>query len=141
MLYLSAIVLLGFTAILIIIAYWMLFIPRDIITFNRQPYRILTPVVKAGSRVVYEADIYKYVEATSTTQRSFVCDGVVYAVPPVATNLKAGPSRNRTPVSVPVPDTIPPGKCYLTIGLSYNVNALRQDVTYHASTEAFMVEK
>lgn len=115
------------------LAFW----PVRIITPNVQPYKVLTPTVKAGDTLIYEVDACKYFDLHSTVYRSFY-DSLIYSEPPVTSTITKG--CNKTPVTIDVPANLPPGTYHLQIRIIYRVNFIHEQ-EYNFSTDTFTVTK
>lgn len=134
------------SATIIAVALMFLFIglflalkPVDIIKPNTQPYRVLTPVVKAGEPMVYEVDACKNKDLPSMVSRRFVDEaGVRYPLPTIESNVILGCNKSGVPVATY--PTMKPGKWYLALDVTYQVNLLRSQ-SYHFTTDTFEIKE
>lgn len=115
----------------------ILFFPINVLTTNRQPYKVLTPKIKVGGVLIYQVDACKHLAVPSTVTRTFT-DGVSYPAIIGSNNIKIGCSK--TNIAVHVPSYIPIGQYHLELDVVYKINALR-DVEYNFETESFNVIK
>lgn len=131
--------IIGIAGIFLLIAGVLAFVPVDVVKPNVQPYKVLTPIIKAGQPVVYQADVCKYKEASSIVVRSFVDENhVVYPIPQQASNVPSGCQKNNVTVaSLP---SFHPGNWYITLDIQYQVNILRTE-SYHFKTATFTIIK
>lgn len=117
-----------------LVAYW-LFVPYRVYDpFDPAP-RILTPVVKRGSTLLYSGVGCKRLAVKGISSRSFV-DGIVYLTPPVGANRPLGCLTQ--PVGIAIPKSLPVGHYRLEGEIMYEVNPIRT-VTYHYRTGEFEV--
>lgn len=120
-----------------VIAGWLAFVPVNVVAPRTQPYKVATPVIKAGDNLIYVADVCKYKDLFSTTTRTFVDqEGVHYPLIAQISNVPKGCNSN--PVVVPTLLSFHPGVWYLTIDTEYQVNVLRSE-SYHFRTVTFTI--
>lgn len=118
-----------------LILYWAIF-PFNTSTPNVQPYRIVTPIVKPGGILKYEADYCRFVSYSAQTTRTFV-NALIYTMPTVITQHEKGCFKEN--ISITVPPELPPGEYYLSMIYTYKVSPL-QTITKTAKTEKFIVQ-
>lgn len=111
--------------------------PVEVIVPTTQPYKVLTPQVKAGDSLIYIVDACKKMNASTTVVRRFV-DHVVLSQPSEPSNIRVG--CGQTEVTVVVPKLLTPGTWYLALDISYQINPFRSK-EYHLRTEDFQVIK
>lgn len=122
--------------ILVIFLFWWIY-PYKTIEVSKQPYPVITPVVKQGEMMMYKIDYCKYTTAVATVSKTFV-DGIVYAIPENSLNLPVGCDSRIT--SIVVPKSLPVGTYYLRILGTYKVNPIRT-ITNEYTTDKFEVTK
>ena len=132
----ASIVSLAVSIVCLFTIIFLLFWPTTVIVPNRQPYRVITPTVKAGENMVYEVDACKYYDVSSMVTREIVVESVHYPLSPLQNNISKG--CNKTHVSIMIPSVIPPGTAYLDLTVSYYLSALKTE-TYHFKTEEFII--
>ncbi len=137
--YVISMTVLAVAAIFLFIGGYLAFTPVKVIEAQRQPYKILTPTIKAGGTVVYEVDACKFKDIQSMVIRRFVDEkGLRYPLAPEQNNVKPGCGKTQIPLIVP--ETLHPGVWHITLDVSYRVNLFR-DESYHLVTDNFTIEK
>jgi hypothetical protein len=130
--------IIGVAVVFLIIAGYLSFMPVNVVKANTQPYKVITPVVKAGDPIIYVADVCKYKEVSSLVSRTFIDENNVhYPLPNMLSTIPVGCTGNK--VVVPTLPTFHSGKWHLSLDVEYRVNILRSQ-TYHFYTETFVID-
>lgn len=116
-----------------------LFFPFTVIKPNRQPYKILTPVVKQGGELTYQIDSCKYIAVRSNVYRSFIQVPSNIEFPGIdePNNIAVGCRKTNQTTLIPI--YLPKGTYYLNLSVLYYLNFLRT-INYNFTTEKFRVE-
>lgn len=132
------IIWINFGLILISVMYYgfVSIYPYEVIKINN-PLKILTPVVKAGDRLIYIQDVEKFWDIAGT-KNCRLEDGVVYYFRTTETNIPVGKSSDN--VTVLVAAGIPEGVYDYVCDVVYNISGFRQ-VKVQLRTEPFRVTK
>jgi hypothetical protein len=129
----SLVILLG---ALFLFMFWLVY-PYKTVTFNKEPFRVLTPVIKRGENLIYEIDCCKYIKMSPMTARSFV-DELIYNLPMgIATPKPLGCGVYKFNLLVPL--TLPPDTYVLKTVYKYQVNPIRE-IEVVGVTEKFIVK-
>lgn len=114
--------------------YYLLW-PFKFLEFSTPQSKILTPVVRRGDYVKWQADFTKYTNITAKVSRQLMNTYVYY----YADETGSFPRGHQTAiVSVKIPDYISAGEYFIRNIYSYKINSLRT-ITYIQETEKFKV--
>jgi hypothetical protein len=120
--------------LMLLVGFWLLY-PYKPLVIKDPLFPIVNKIVKQGKNIQFISDNCKNTNLTSKTSRAFV-DDIIYYVHPITTNVRKG--CGKVIITVPVPDTLPPGKYYLQNIFEYKVNPIRVVSVTH-NTENFLV--
>lgn len=96
------------------------------------PIEITTKIVHPGEALSYELQYCKYTDLNSTVRRTLI-DGQVINLTDTAGQLPTG-CHNVTVKTAVVPETINPGKYYLSVSVLYQINPFRTEVIKYHTT-------
>ena len=116
----SMIILLAGFAVMLYILYLMVY-PFKTIEM-KQPFKVLTPVVKAGEDFKILNEYCKYTNSTGTLSRSFI-DGEIYPISTTVSNLQTG--CGSLVITIQVPEYLPSGIYHLQTTAEYKINPVR----------------
>lgn len=123
-------------SIILIISFVIAIIyPYNLVDYNYDKYKILTPVVKRGTQVIFESEFYKHTDLSATVSRQLIDGNVYYYAEMPATNPQG---YNKIKVTLDIPSYAEPGKYYIRSIIKYRVNFLRT-ITYINDTEYFEI--
>ncbi|MCK9370284.1 collagen-like protein [Candidatus Dojkabacteria bacterium] len=128
------VILLG---VLGVFVFWLVY-PYKTVTFNKEPFKVLTPVVKKGENLVYEVDYCKYTKVTPTTSKAFL-DEIIFNLPD-STAVYKPIGCDVIKFNLLVPTTLPIDTYVLQTTYKYKVNPIREIIVV-AKTEPFSVVK
>ena len=106
------------------------------ITFKRDEFQVLTPVVYQGEYLSFVIDYCKNTNVTTTVNTSYV-DGIIYQTPdtPQPVFEEGCGVRN---FLIYIPKALPAGKYYIQHNFHFQVNPIRS-IDIQARTEMFEV--
>lgn len=130
--------LMVFSSILLAYLGYVLFYPIEILEPQTQPYKAITKTVKQGGTLRYIVDACKTRNAVGVVTRIIVVDGVEFKLTPEPGTVKKG--CNEVEVSIEIPETIPTGKAYMDIYISYPLNPFR-NLYYFLKVEEFEITR
>lgn len=110
--------------------------PFDIAEIH-SPYKVLTPIVKAGENLKYQANSEKKLNFPADVACYFE-DGVVYKLPERYSDNRVG--VNTSILEITVPSTLQPSKYRLHCEINYKIGNIRT-IQYEYFTEYFQVVK
>jgi hypothetical protein len=136
------------------IKFWYVMILMSIITFGflfsfyqeywririidiNSPLKVLTPVVRRGESLIYQADYCLYKKFPTTVSRTLVNDAVI-VLPDVSSVGKLG--CHKAEIQLGIPAEAQPGRYYMEGLATYQVSP-RRSVVVEFSTEEFLVTK
>ena len=125
---------LSFLLVLVFLFWWIY--PYNLVN-AKQPFEIITPIVKQGEVLLYKMDYCKKTDLVPTVNRQFV-DGLIYTLPVGSSVLVKG-CRVITN-SIAVHKNLPPGTYYIQSTAQYQVNPIRT-ILYEYRTDKFEVTK
>lgn len=126
------------TSIFVLWFAYLYFIPVRVIVPNEQPYKVKTKQVRIGEQLVYVVDACKYKDVAATVARAFVEDSRQSIYPAISEVSRLKTGCGKTDVFMTVPPSVLPGKYYLQLDITYQVNFLREE-NYHFETETFEI--
>jgi hypothetical protein len=134
---LSATLGLVFSFCIVFLLVIIMLYPYKLVDYNYDKFKIITPVVKAGSEVIFESEFYKNTDLGAMVERQLINSNIYYysAVP---ANNPTG--YNKRLITLVIPEYVEPGIYYVKSTIRYKVNFLRE-VVYVKDTEEFEVIK
>jgi len=121
----------------IIYVLFLLFYPITILKANVQPYKVKTPVVQRGGKVIYEVDACKFRDYQGSVTRFFQTENLIVASEVTIGSILQGCAKKD--IVVEVPSAMLPGEYNLFIRVVYDINVLRKE-TLSFTTEKFRIE-
>jgi hypothetical protein len=116
------------------ITFWLTY-PYKTLEVNKEPIKIVTPVVGKSTPLIYEIDYCKFTDKVCEVQKSYVNDITFPASITQASNFEGCRVARIAQV---VPYELPSGTYRLKIAFTYYVNPIRE-ITVIAHTEPFKV--
>ena len=110
--------------------------PFQVIKYNT-PYKILTPIVKAGGQIEYQRNSDKFINLEGNLSCSFQ-DDLIYTLPSETSNLSVGLHTEKEIIDVPI--NLPPATYTYRCVVTYKLLGLR-DLRYEFYTDSFQVIK
>lgn len=121
--------------ILMIILFFTILYPFEIVTLNKNPFSIVTPTVKRGDYVEYELHFTKHLNIKPKATY-YLIDGMVIRLYGEGVSRQVG--ENIVKGKKTIPDSIPPGKYRIQIDLEYEIVPWRK-LYYSWQSEIFEI--
>jgi hypothetical protein len=122
-----------------LLSYWAFDSTVPIETYPK-PYKVVYPedkIVRQGEFITYEFSYNKTSDLVPKIQRQFV-DGLIFNVAGEQTPTVANKGRGVARAQLHIPETLPPGKYYVRITATYDINPIKDYVNV-SKTETFEV--
>lgn len=118
-------ILVGYLAVGLV-AFWLFWPYKTLVIENEQAggVPVITTTLHPGDPLQYYLNYCKYVDLTSTVYRTLV-DGQIITLQTSQGTLPIGCDNNHIVSTVSVPETINPGRYYLSVSVDYKVNPIR----------------
>lgn len=120
---------------MLVAGYWAVY-PYKPLVIKNNPMPTYEKQVRAGDFLSYDVDYCKNTELPALVTRAFV-DDVVFASPQIISDNEKSCRKHTVKIMIP---NIPPGKYFVRITYTYEVNPIRS-VTVTAYTQNFEIIK
>jgi len=127
-------ILLILLMIAIIVFVFLEVYPFEVVRYN-SPFKVLTPVVKAGDDMLYERSGEKFIDATARLACSFE-DDIIYFIPDRVDNLPVGDIDGVRQITIPA--NLPPSTYVFKCTVTFKIHDFRE-VVHYFYTEEFEV--
>ena len=124
----AAVVMIG------VCTFWLVY-PYKTIAFHNSPFPVIGPVVR-GQQLNLYVEHTRFTDLPATAIARYT-DGIMFTALPMTFQKHPG-SYKGISCSWKVPEVLPPGKYYLDLSFSYEVNPLRT-IVVQARTQEFVV--
>ena len=122
--------------VLWICIYWLVY-PYKTVTFHNLPFPVDQKIYKPGECLRIYTEYTRYTDIQSIAVIRFT-DGITFTMLPMVFQKSPGTYKGYS-LTVRIPDVLPPGRYFLDVNFTYEMNPLR-DIVVNARTQEFTVK-